>query len=434
MSMSRNRRIALAGVAAAVIVAGAAYVLYRYVQPDEHQPPKIELAGVDPLVANAIERVRIEVDESPASAAAWGKFGMVLFAHDFHGEALNVFAEAERLDPADPRWPYYQGMILLHERPNEAIGALERAADRSPRDSTPRLHLAEVLLNQDRLDKAEAHFRHVLVVDPDHPRALLGIGLIAWRRGDLQASLDPLNRVADVPECRRAARNALASAHQQLGHAQESARLQNEVARLGKDRAWPDPLMAQVLELQTGTRARLGQVNSLLNDGQLREAMILIDRIVADDPDSELARLALGRALMQTRDYAAAEQVMGETTRRWPGSVDAHLMRGGALLMLGRYADAAEAYRRVIAINPAHALAHLNLARSLRKAGQLSAARSAMMDAIRNKPDLLPAYIELAEWLVEDGDRQAAAAQLRDATRIAPEDERIKKMLSDIGP
>src|SRR5262249_37770221 len=242
------------------------------------------------------------------SAPAWGKLGMVMFAHDYHREALVCLARAEELDAGEVRWPYYQGMILAGERPEEAVTALERAAARAGGDLTPHLRLAETLLNLDRLDEAERHFRDVLRVRADHPRALLGVGLLLWRRGDLKSALAPLERAAESPQAQRAARNSLAAVHQQLGHAGEAARLPAKRARLGKDQPWPDPLMAQVVDLQTGTRARLNQVNTLLNANQVREALALISQVLRDDPNSELVYLALARAYLQARDFASAEQ------------------------------------------------------------------------------------------------------------------------------
>src|SRR5262249_15910221 len=144
---------------------------------------------------------------------------------------------------------------------------------------------------------------------------------------------------------------------------------------------------------------------------------------------SELAHLALGRALLQARDFDAAEKALAETTRQWPKSIDAHLFRVGALLVLNRPEEAAASYRRGIELNPAHAPAHLNLARCLLKTGNHRDAGTSFRDAIRCKPDLVRAYIELAQMLTQDGEHAAAAEQLRDALRVAPGDEEVKKLL-----
>src|SRR5437870_2248860 len=60
----------------------------------------------------------------------------------------------------------------------------------------PELCLAELYLQQDRLGDAEAHFRHVLEQDADNARAHLGLGRLAYERGNLQDALSHLNRCA----------------------------------------------------------------------------------------------------------------------------------------------------------------------------------------------------------------------------------------------
>ena len=85
------------------------------------------------------------------SAAAWGRLGKILLAHEFSDEARACFAQAEALDPAEPRWPYHQGTILSQGEPDAAIPKLQRAVERCGNDpDAPRLRLAEILLAQGR--------------------------------------------------------------------------------------------------------------------------------------------------------------------------------------------------------------------------------------------------------------------------------------------
>ena len=60
----------------------------------------MELSMAIAIVA-ALAQARAAVQESPRSAAAWGRLGMVLAAHDFRAEANACLAQAERLDPLD---------------------------------------------------------------------------------------------------------------------------------------------------------------------------------------------------------------------------------------------------------------------------------------------------------------------------------------------
>src|SRR5205823_7952786 len=99
---------------------------------------------------------------------------------------------------AEMRWPYYQGVILAPERPLEAVAVLQRAAERSG-DPLPRLRLGETLYTLERLDDAEAQYRQANVSRGDEPRRLLGLGQIAWRRGDYASAVPLLERAAKSP-------------------------------------------------------------------------------------------------------------------------------------------------------------------------------------------------------------------------------------------
>src|SRR5438034_11634100 len=126
-------------------------------------PPAVSFADADPVVADVLSAARQEVRRKPRSAAAWGRLGQLLRAHGYKPESNLCFAQAERLDPKDPRWPYLQGISLRSDDPEAAIGHLRRAValGGSVPDALP-LGLAEVCLQQRILDEAEQHFRQVL--------------------------------------------------------------------------------------------------------------------------------------------------------------------------------------------------------------------------------------------------------------------------------
>src|SRR5439155_19466770 len=96
------------------------------------------------------------VVESPRSALPWGRLGMVLVAHDRTAEANQCFAQAEQLDPREPRWPYFQGVALSLGAPEEALPKLQRAVELcGDAAEAPRRRLAELLLLQGRAEEAE---------------------------------------------------------------------------------------------------------------------------------------------------------------------------------------------------------------------------------------------------------------------------------------
>src|SRR5206468_3085144 len=109
-SAVRRRPIIIAALLG-VVVSFVIGVLW-WMRPAIPEPPAVDLTGIDPAVARIVEEARLAVRQTPRSAAAWGRFGQVLAVHGFTDEASLCFTQAERLDPQDVRWPYYQAHFL----------------------------------------------------------------------------------------------------------------------------------------------------------------------------------------------------------------------------------------------------------------------------------------------------------------------------------
>src|SRR5262249_39712413 len=110
----RRLRVFLLGAATLAVLALGWFLWGWATAP---APPAVSLAGADPAVARAIEAARRAVWWKPRSAAAWGRLGQLLRAHGAVPESNRCFAQAERLDPGDPRWPYLQGTGLQSDDP-----------------------------------------------------------------------------------------------------------------------------------------------------------------------------------------------------------------------------------------------------------------------------------------------------------------------------
>src|SRR5262245_23756992 len=119
---SARRGWLVLAVGAILITGVAAWLVLRPAGP---APPAVDLVGADPAIAAAVEVAQADVRAKPRSAAAWGRLGQVLRAHNF-GDAANVcFARAEQLDPTEPRWPYLQGATLALTDRDAAIVLFE---------------------------------------------------------------------------------------------------------------------------------------------------------------------------------------------------------------------------------------------------------------------------------------------------------------------
>ncbi len=426
--MSRHRLLLLT---ASLVVTGAAlaagWLLWR-----TPEPPNVDLAGAEPALADAIDAARADVRAAPRSAAAWGKLGMVLRAHDFGTEANACFAQAQRLDPDDPRWPYLRALTLALADRDAAIPLLERAAERSGRNTAPRLRLAEVLLLQGRADDAEHQWRAVLAAEPGNPRAHLGLARLAHRRGAGRAAMGHLQHAVQSPLTRQAALTLRAQVKQQLGLSEE-ARADARLAAQGpEDPSWPDPFVEEVERLRVGAAARIELAVRLERQGRGAEAVALLEQTARDNPESGAADLALGEMLVRLGQPARAEAALRRATARTPDSAEAHFQLGNALFLQDRPQAAADAFRAAIRIQPGHALAHYNLGHCMLKLDDRPGATAAFRGALRHRPDHAAAHTNLADLLARDGNDAEAVAHLEAAVRLAPGDERARKLLAEV--
>ncbi|SRR5579883_334220 len=424
----RRRWVWLAALSLALIVAGAAggWLWYQQRVPAA-VPPVVELSGSDPAVAAAIEKERQRVLQSPRSAAAWGKLGSLLTTFNYRPEALTCLAEAERLDPNEPRWPYHQGILLLLDHPNEAIPKLRRAAELcGDNNLAPRLRLSEALLSLGHLDEAEEGFRQVRQRDPSNSRASLGLGRIAMQRRQWPEAKSYLEAAVTDRYSAREAAVALAELYQHLGDHEAAERLCQRVEHLPPDARWPDPFIEELHHLHIGKRIRVTQANRLFEQGRAREAITQFNELAADYPDAPEVWFGLGQALHWSGAYPAAERAMRKAVELTPGYAEAYNYLGAAQLRQGKLADAETALRKAIELKPDFAVAYINLGRCLLQQKDNDGAIKAFRDAIRCKPDYVAVYIELAELLHQIHRDAEALEEVRQALQLNPGDQRAK--------
>src|SRR5579885_2560730 len=130
----------------AVVVGAAGWYVWRhYTAP---APPEVAREGIDPELAQAIQTARQKIQADPYSVQYWGDLGKLLRAAQLYPEAVACFAQAEQLDPENPRWPYLQGESLRLSNTSAALPPLQRAVALSRNSDTiaPFLRLAEANL------------------------------------------------------------------------------------------------------------------------------------------------------------------------------------------------------------------------------------------------------------------------------------------------
>jgi tetratricopeptide (TPR) repeat protein len=424
-------RLLAACIGGPALAAAIVYALWLWLPVRIPEPPAVNVTGAEPVVAEAIAAARSSLAANHRSPAAWGHLGMVLHAHDYLAEAALCYAEAGTLDPHDARWPYLQALTLLKNPagPGAVVRLLEQAVERDGEAPVPRLRLAEVLLEQGRLDESERHFRRVLERDSKNPRALLGLGQVAHFRGDLKASLDYLTRSALYAPRVKATHGLLVEIYHRLGDARAAEDERRRLSQSSDDPGWPDPYFEPVQNCAVGVLPELDRANGLFQRGRGMEAVKLMQQTVARHPDSLLASLALGRFCNQLGDTVGAERALREAIQRQPDAFEAHFELGTALQMQGKSDDAARCYRQTLALKPDYAPAHYQLGHCLLWQGDRANAEAAFAAAVRYRPNFAACHRDLGFLLANRRAVVQAIIHLQQAVNLNPGDPQAKSLL-----
>jgi tetratricopeptide (TPR) repeat protein len=342
--------------------------------------PEVSTAAFAPPIRKAVDEALAAARARPEDAAAVGRLGMVLHAHQQLGAARACYRRASLLDRGDFDWLYYLGAA---SEGAAAAGPL-RAALRI-RDYLPaKLRLGDALLAAGDHAAAREVFRGI-----DHPAALFGYGR-AVNDGRYYEKA-----VAAFPQF-GAAIFALAQHYRRNGRTAEADRLMAEYPKY-KTVAPPvdDPLMRAVDELNQGPDRLIQLAAGLESQGQLAAAAGLQVKALELDPKLTQAHVNLISLYGRLGDAASAEKHYRLAVAVNPNAYEAYYNFGVLCYGSGRRADARAAFEKALAINDGHAPAHNNLGAMLQEQGQLAEAAAHFRRAVELDPGLRLARFHL---------------------------------------
>jgi tetratricopeptide (TPR) repeat protein len=401
----------------------------------------------DEEVRQALEDARQVVMSQPDSADAWGNLAKVLLAHLYDRDADVCFAQAAALDPHDACWLYARGLIASKRNPDKAPPLLRQALTAAV--CTPEyrsaacLLLAETLLERGHLAEAEELYGEEQVRDPMSARAALGLGQIALARGESSVAAKFLLRARDSDFARKIASSHLAAAARASGDLKAAAAHDKEAALARGDRAWPDPLLDEILHLEVGLRGRERRVTRLEVQHRYAEAAQIHLHQLETKPTMQ-DYLGAGLNLCRLRDYNRGLPLLREAVRLAPDSANAEYTLALALYSRAErdwqnspgadqlkqwFREAVQHARRATALRPDHAKAYLFWGLSLKYLGDFKAAIAPLQKGIACNPADFELQYGLGEVLMETGRGAEAEKCLDDAHRLTPNDPRPVRAL-----
>lgn len=422
------------GVVGIVVLAGGSWRAWHHFRPTQlDRLPRIDTSDLLPAVAEDIDKKYAAVVQNADFASFWGEYGLVLLAHGFRREASDCFAEAERLDGLDYRWPYYFGMTIAMWDAQASLDAFGRAVQRAPRRTSIRLRLAEWLFDLRRMDECRAELAAALSVEPDNPRAQLLQARLLLLDGRANEALPWAQRVAASPMGnRRDVLELLAQVHQRLGNDQQAQEAVERGTKLPPGVAvWDDPEMGRgAMYLKDATL-----LNTLADlaraQGDMDQCVNLLRTIVQTEPDNVLAIERLARTLVEDRRYDAAEYFLDGQDEAARDSAELNFLRGMVELARHDYAAARRQMELAIRLKPDYDEAFAQLALIHLALGAPESAVDAAREATRLSPASFLAHDSLGRALAAVGSHPQAVESFRRARDFAPRHGEIRQRLAE---
>ncbi|MBC8350356.1 MAG: hypothetical protein H8E66_00095, partial [Planctomycetes bacterium] len=122
-----KRRKQLVAFSVVLVAALIAVLFIRRPSGPQLDPPEITTDGLSKLAAREIAATYDRALKAPRSAEAWGRLGMVLWAHNSEVPARRCLRYAQALDPREFQWPYLLAVNLSASDPPAAVKHLREA-------------------------------------------------------------------------------------------------------------------------------------------------------------------------------------------------------------------------------------------------------------------------------------------------------------------
>ncbi len=353
--------------------------------------PEVNLEGFDPEISATIRMGQYNVEKNPRNSGTWSELALVLHAHGFEDQAVTCYEATATLDPHNYLWPYLEG-IVLHKSPRgpeAAIPCFERAVSLSPADPSPRLWLAEMLLEVGRLDEAATVFGKVLTPYPDNERAKLGLGKLAYARQQYDKALHYFEEVANHPGARRDSGVLRALIYERLGDRAAAERERRQLAQLPSllNNSWPEETTQMLVDRRTGLVARLQRVRQFGLDGRTNDAIILLYETAKLYPNSDETWYSLGKILLTSNNLSGAEQSLRKSLELVPTRAEYWLMLAVVELSQRKHEEAAKDFQKAIELKSLDGRAHSGLGQCLEGLSDSAGAIEAYRQALRYAPD-----------------------------------------------
>lgn len=323
----RRRAIALAAVALAGALSGcgrgdggapAGRGAPGFAIPDPSEVPVPDLTDMEPRVQLILRDAAGRVRDHLSAADEWGRYAMILDAHEVHAEAAAAYRVAIRLAPGEFRWRYLLARVLElqgadTDEPGAVESALQAARECRPDYAPLCVRLGAVYARTDREAEARAAYAEAERLDPDSLPARIGTARSLLAAGETEAALAKAEACAAGHPDDWETQMLLARAYAVAGRRAEARAAANRARELPQSAEYPDPVVSEMLSYAVSATACYKRARALSAAGDFENAVLNLKVVTEVRPDYAPAHerlawcsLRLGRAKAARRHYERA--------------------------------------------------------------------------------------------------------------------------------
>jgi tetratricopeptide (TPR) repeat protein len=300
-------------------------------------------AGRSDYATQAVEQYKLALDADPTSKLLQDGLADLYFKIGRIREAVSAAQDQVNKDPKDIEAHELLGKVYLRslgdmqspqsgEMLQRAIGEYEKLAQLKPNDIETHLLLGQLYgLNHDST-KAEAQFKLAQEIDANSEEVALNMARLYSEQGDARRAAEVLEAIP-VDDRTTRIEFALGASYEQMKKYKEAIAAYRRA--LDQD---PDNLDTE-----------RGLANALLADGQLDEALKVLNNIVAAEPQDAQSQIHISEIQRRQGHYDDALKTLDKAKPLAPDSLE--LTYNEALLYdsLGRYDDAIGVLTKLVA-------------------------------------------------------------------------------------
>lgn len=260
---------------------------------------------------------------------------------------------------------------------------------------------------QSRLVEAEAGYRKILEITPDHADANHLLGVIAYQVGKLGMAEKLITKAIQTDPHQPNFHLNLGNVLQDLNRAPEAMASYGKALEINPD--FPE--------------AHNNVGNALKNSGDLKQAILHFGKAIELRPTYAEAHNNLGNALNDINKPDEAIPHLRRAVEINDGYIEAYNNLARALSTNGEHQEAADWCRKTITLAPDFIDAHINLGVILLKMGQTEECLAICQNAVTLAPDNPATHVALANVLRTFGRFDEALASYNQALDLKPDHE-----------